>query len=620
MLTHLSLSNLAVYPSLALALPQGLSVLLGEAGTGKSLILSAVAWGLGAAVTAKDVVREGCTQASIELTFSLPTPPAGLLAALHQAGLDDGTLPPPPYTPDAQLELVITRTLPLSGASRFRLNGCLINKATVDALRPWLADCQHQHAALHWCNPAPQQELVDSWLSDDGRTLLPQVAQAVAQWQQLHTQLTQYQVQQAQRHQQLNTLSLQVQQLEAWGITQPDEDDTLKARLHQLSQGEALTRDVTTCLGLLQGDAQEDAATPALRDSLGQLHKRLTHLASKHPPAQAWSDVVAACQAELDTLSYDLNHLADSLEPASPTEVDELMLRLDVLDKAKHLYGPTLADVIATQQQAQAQLAELDWQLHQAPLTPKQVDEAHQHAQALANALTQARTQAGEALCQALQPLLAQLALPHAQLAMVWRKLPSLTAHGQDEVSWQWSANAGEPPKPLHKVASGGELSRLALALAVLQRKQRTALAGVTTDALPLPPLVVLDEIDTGTSGQAAEAMAQQIRHLAQHCQVLMITHQPLVAAAADNMLWLQKLTLPSQGDDPTTLRTVTEGKWLTTAPAQQEALGWLASGRSATGQSETTLTAFAAQLQAQLRQVPSLSDPHPTLSQRERV
>jgi DNA repair protein RecN (Recombination protein N) len=431
------------------------------------------------------------------------------------------------------------------------------------------------------------------------------VAQAVAQWQQLHTQLTQYQAQQAQRHQQLNTLSLQVQQLEAWAITQPDEDETLKVRLHQLSQGEALTHDVSTCLGLLQGSHTNDTDTPALRDTLGQLHKRLSQLASKHPPAQAWCNVVASCQAELDTLSYDLNHLADSLEPTTPTEVDELMLRLDVLDKAKHLYGPTLADVLATQQKVQAQLAELDWQLHQAPLTPEQVEAAHQQAQTLADALTQARHQAGDALCQALQPLLAQLALPHAQLAMVWRKLPHLTPHGQDEVTWQWSANAGEPPKPLHKVASGGELSRLALALAVLQRQQRVALAGACPDALPLPLLVVLDEIDTGTSGQAAEAMAQQIRQLAQQCQVLMITHQPLVAAAADSMLWLQKQTLPTQVADTTMLRTVTVGEWLTTPTAQQEALGWLASGRTATGQSEATLTAFAAQLQAQLRQQP---------------
>lgn len=568
MLSQLTLTNIAVFEAVTLPVSTGLTVLLGEAGSGKSLLLDALDWVFGEPSSPRDVIRYGCDTGQVEVTVQLPDSPA------LQSWLQDNDCPDATVNHQGWVELTIRRHFALPATSRSRVNGVVVSRRALEQLRPLVLDMQTQHAAMQLFQPACQRQLLDA---SAGPALMP-LRQAVEhqfrQWQALRREYDTLLANKQHRLRERDFLAYQQQELAAAQLHSPTEDSDCKAALERLAHAEQLQKSYAQAQQALTGqdggwgaDPPPGAAGPAAVDALGQVTRILRKMVTLDPRLQEPLATLDALQEELTSLSATLTQLSDTIE-SDPQELDRLSDRLALLEGLKRKYGPTLADVMTFQHQVETQFSEQDTLDEREAALAQDLETSETALRKALDALSEARGQAAEALQQQVLPLLHALRLPNAVFQVVLSPTPTeWSVHGQETVQFLFSANPGEPARALDKVASGGELSRLMLALQVVQSRQR-----------PHPVMLVFDEIDTGTSGQVARAIAQQLRALTQHQhQVLVVTHQPIVAAAADTLWWVEKRTIDDEHSE--TARAVSQVQVLRRLSERKKAIGWLASG-----------------------------------------
>lgn len=600
MLLSLRIENFALIDCLELSFGEGLNVLTGETGAGKSIILDAIGAILGEKVTAR-MIRTGASRSRLEACFEVTPALQAWLTTQAIAPMEDGTL-----ICSRELTLPTEGTSRTTGSgvrSRSRVNGVLVNKQQLDSLREYLVEMTAQGQTLQLGQLAIQRELLDSFGGPVLNQQRQQVATAFAHYQQALRALEARQQSQQQRLQRLDLLQYQVEELAAAHLSDPQELAELEQEYQRLSHSVELKQQ---SYAVYQSVYQNEEGGLAAADLLGQAEGILTEMQTYDPQVGSILELVSSALTQVVEAGRQINAYASYLE-TDPDRLQQVGDRIQVLKQICRKYGPTLGEAIAYAERITQELGELTTEGETLEALEATCAAKRQHLDQVCAVLTQLRQTAAHQLEATLVTALKPLAMERVQFQVVFTPIPP-TAAGADRVAFHFSPNPGEPLQPLAETASGGEMSRFLLALKAV----------LTQGAASLTPVLVFDEIDVGVSGRVAQAIAQKLHQLAQQQQVLCVTHQPIVAAMADHHFRVDKRVVTSLGDasGPGTERTIVEVHRLNPAQQRQE-LAQLASGEvnheglgSATAFAELLLTQAAS-----LRQGATVPDsvPSPT-------
>jgi DNA repair protein RecN (Recombination protein N) len=544
-LTGLRLENIALIERLELAFEPGFTVLTGETGAGKSILLDALDALLGgvSGAQAARLLRRGAERGQIEASFSLTPPLRDWLAAQEL---------------EAEEELLLSREWRLQEGrlgSRQRLNGVAVNRNQVQELRPLLLDLTVQGQTQQLARPGQQRRWLDRFAGESQSPLLVAVSATWRAWRQAAAALEEARsswqrlLQERERQEQL------LEDLESAGLEDPDERERLQAEENRLAHGVRLQEGVMTLLGRLVEGADE---APAVLDHLAACEAELAQMQQLDPAAAALSDRCTDALAQVQDLARDLDRYGTSLE-SDPDSLAQLQERIAQLKALERRHGLDLAALIAWRDRLRDQLGPGGAEAGLAALEASEAEARGARDQANAR-LSAARSAAAERLEQQLMEALRPMGLANVRFAVAI-SAAAAAEEGADAVQFLFSANPGQPLAPLAEVASGGEMSRFLLAL-------KTCLAAADPDVT-----LLFDEIDSGVSGRVSGAMAALLRQLAARRQVFCVTHQPLVAAAADHHFRVSKAVEAGQ--------TLTRVSHLRDTQQRQVELAELAGGDS---------------------------------------
>ncbi|HZU13565.1 MAG TPA: DNA repair protein RecN [Chloroflexota bacterium] len=518
MLIELSIENFAIIDRLRLQLGSGFTVLTGETGAGKSIIIDALQAALGARVGA-DVIRGDAAAASVEAIFELESGERDALGDL----LGD-------YGVEEDDTLILRREVNASGRGTARLNGRAVPVGVLSAVGAALVDIHGQSDHLSILRRDRQLDILDRF--GDLLPLRSEVATAVRRYASARRDLEALAAGRREAEQRLDLLRFQVGEIEAASLRAEEEDD-LAAERNLLANAERLTQ---LAAGAYEALHEEGAAI----ERVGEAGAAARDLAAIDAALAPLSERLDAAMVELDDVAQEIRRYRDAVE-YDPGRLAEIEERLDVLMRLKRKYGPTLDDVIAFGRQARADLEGVEHIDERLDELQADVASAEAEAGRLAEDLSHARAEAGQRLTDEMGAALQGLGLKgtafSVELARTERPdgLPvgaqsyAYSASGIDTVTFLVSFNPGEPLRPMERVASGGETSRFLLALkSVLAEADRT-------------PTLVFDEVDVGVGGRRAHDVGQRMRRLAAGHQVLSITHMPQIAALADRHLTVVK-------------------------------------------------------------------------------
>ena len=529
MLLELRAENYIVVDQAAVAFGPGLNLLTGETGAGKSILIDALALLLGEKASA-EIIRHGADRAVVACVFEA-TP--GALAILDANGLD------------ASGEEIILRREVAGGKARVFVNNQPATVSVLRALAPELALVHAQSDTLGAFDQAQQRSLLDR----SAGISTGNVATTFATWQSLRERLESLQSDEQDRLRMADLWRFQTREIEQAQL-EAGEEETVLAEKRVLANSEKLYAAAMGAHDLLYESAT--SAEVALRAGLKQMEELLRYDAR-------WEEAVqqlTAARATVGDLGQQARDFAEKIQ-SSPERLEEIEDRLALLDRLKRKYGASIAEVIAYGEQVQGKLDEIENRDQLLAELTAQVAKAVQAYIAAADALTALRTAAASRLTKRAEAEINQLAMKARFEVTVstQHEQPSWTTHGWDSVDYRIATNPGEPLKPLDKIASGGEMSRVLLALKVsVENANATVKSRKKT---PLPRTLVFDEIDIGIGGSAAAAVGQKLKSLAQGQQVICITHLPQIAAFADQHFLIEKKTQGSR--TRTSIRQLTD-------------------------------------------------------------
>ncbi len=510
MLTGLRLENIALIEQLQLDFREGFTVLTGETGAGKSILLDALDALLGG--SGPRLLRQGSERGVIEASFSLSPP---LQAWLEQQELEVD-----------EAELLLSREWRLSDdrlSSRHRLNGVAVNRGQIQELRPLLLDLTVQGQTQQLARPGQQRRWLDRFAGAPIQQQLPAVAAAHRAWKQAAAELEAARVNWQQLQQERERQEQLLADLEAAGLEDPGERQRLQAEENRLAHGVRLQEGVMTLLGRLVEGADE---APSALDHLAACEAELLPMQQLDPGLAELASRCSDGLALLQDLARDLDRYGAGLE-SDPESLAALQERIAQLKALERRHGRDLAELIAWRDQLRQQLAPGGAQASLETLEAAELA-ARQQRDQRNGVLREARRQAAAQLEHQLMAALRPMGLANVRFAVAIEPA-SPSEEGADAVQFLFSANPGQPLAPLAEVASGGEMSRFLLAL-------KTCLAAADEHVT-----LLFDEIDSGVSGRVSGAMAALLRQLAARRQVFCVTHQPLVAAAADHHFLVSK-------------------------------------------------------------------------------
>ena len=503
MLSLLHIENIAVIESADISFDQGFNVLTGETGAGKSIVIDAISAILGERAY-RDMIRTGTTKASVRAVFTdVPE-----LSWFADNGVD--------YDP----ETVIQREVHLDGKNVCRVNGCLVS---VSILRKWgiqLINIHGQHDSASLFDEDNHLTFLDAFGDNDAlRADYTEKYEAVAK---LRREIDRMSMDEGEKLRRIETLKYQIAEIEKAEL-EAGEDEALEERRKLLQNAEKLSNGMDEAVECLYGGDDSDGAAGLL----AQAEYALARLSR-------FTEAFAALHEKVNDLKYQVQDVAEEVRDArdnlsySADELEEIESRLDVIHKLRRKYGVTCADILEYLENAKKELDEIEFADDHLERLKKKLKAAEKTAWDAAFALRENRKTTAEAMSSRILTELAQLDMPRVQFRCAFEET-ELTARGADTVAFYMSANAGEALKPMSKVASGGELARIMLAMKnFLAEKDQ-----VNT--------LIFDEVDTGVSGRAAQKVAEKLRSVAQHKQVLCVTHLPQLAALANTHLLIAK-------------------------------------------------------------------------------
>mgnify|MGYP000744664140 FL=1 len=509
-LTHITLRDFVIVHQLELDLSTGFSVLTGETGAGKSILIDALQLALGARAEA-GVVREGASRCEVCAEFE-PTP--RIQAWLDEAGFETSA------------NLLLRRTVDSAGKSRAWVNGSPATATQLRELGEQLLDIHGQHAWQSLTRPDAVRGLLDAYAGTDTRPLKA----AWQAWRQAQQTLADALQAQSTLANERERLAWQIGELEKLN-PQMDEWQALSTQHSRLANAQALMDGANQSTLLLEGE-DSDSDGGALRQ-LSRAIQTLQSLGQFEPEFQSLADVLTSAQAQAEDVTHSLHAYLrkTDLDPHHLAQLDE---RMGLWLSLARRYKKTPDELPLSLQTWRQELAQLDAAADLDSLQ-KAEQAAHKACLQAAKAVSQQRQKAAKPLAQAVSNAMQQLGMQGGRFEVQLQTLDAPAQHGLEEVSFLVAGHEGSTPRPVGKVASGGELSRIALAIAV------------TTSELGEAGTLIFDEVDSGVGGAVAETVGRLMKQLGQHRQVLAVTHLPQVAACADHHLLVSKAAAKGQ-------------------------------------------------------------------------
>lgn len=516
MLSELRVENLAIIDKLGVAFAPGLNVLTGETGTGKSLVIDAVELVLGGRASA-EFVRAGSERAVVEALFDI-SHNQSVLQELAELGL---------YDDDSQL--VLSREITRGGRSASRINGRPVTAAMLRRVTQHLVDLHGQHEHQSLLQPERQLDLLDSFAGEQAQSLRRRVAELHRAVRQIEEELRLLAGDAKDRARQLDLLQFQLAEIEAARLA-PGEDAALHSERSRLAGAEKLFAACERAYASLRGGEEGgQGAADAIGTALAELEEMARIDAALAPALETLRSILY----QLDDLARDLRRYRDAIE-FNPERLEEVLQRLDQIAKLKRKYGDSIEEILRYRDEVAAGIERITGSEEAVARLNAERERVGAALGEAAAALSAVRRAAARTLEEGVAAELADLGMPRTVLKVAFgqeeaedgfpcgdRRL-RIGPRGCDQVEFLLSPNPGEPPLSLARIASGGELSRIMLAL-------KTILAGADQ-----VPTVIFDEIDAGIGGRAAQAVAEKLARVAAARQVLCVTHLPQIAAMAD--------------------------------------------------------------------------------------
>lgn len=505
MLSSLQIENVAVIQKANVHFEKGLNVLTGETGAGKSILIDSINTILGNR-TSKDLVRTGAAKAVIRAAFE-DVPPA-VLDSLEKAGYERSEA------------LLLSREITAEGKSTCRINGMPATAAVLRELCGGLININGQHDSVGLLNPARHEGILDAYAQNSAeyQAYYAIYRELVSVKKALDAMITD----ESEKQRRIDLLSYQVQEIDDAGLT-AGEEQTLESRRKVLANASTIRDRIAQCYALLSGGDE----APGAVDLLGEASNAVDAAAQLDGELSAGAGQLLDLYYTAKDVAADLIGRLDAYD-TNDAELDEIEQRIDLIYKLRRKYGDTVEDILAFGERARKELEMIQSSQERVEHLQKEQRRLYTLAREKAEALTQTRLKAFDELNKRISGTLDFLNMPGVRMTLRHSRGP-LASHGQDSVEFYISTNPGEAPKPLAKIASGGELSRITLAI-------KNAMAD--KDAVPT---VIYDEIDSGVSGKAASRIGEVLRQSAEGHQILCITHTAQIAALADCHLLIQK-------------------------------------------------------------------------------
>ena len=505
MLSSLQIENVAVIQKANVHFEKGLNVLTGETGAGKSIHIDSINAILGNR-TSKDLVRTGAAKAIIRAAFE-DVPPA-VLDSLEKAGYERSEA------------LLLSREITAEGKSTCRINGMPATAAVLRELCGGLININGQHDSVGLLNPARHEGILDAYAQNSAeyQAYYAIYRELVSVKKALDAMITD----ESEKQRRIDLLSYQVQEIDDAGLT-AGEEQTLESRRKVLANASTIRDRIAQCYALLSGGDE----APGAVDLLGEASNAVDAAAQLDGELSAGAGQLLDLYYTAKDVAADLIGRLDAYD-TNDAELDEIEQRIDLIYKLRRKYGDTVEDILAFGERARKELEMIQSSQERVEHLQKEQRRLYTLAREKAEALTQTRLKAFDELNKRISGTLDFLNMPGVRMTLRHSRGP-LASHGQDSIEFYISTNPGEAPKPLAKIASGGELSRITLAI-------KNAMAD--KDAVPT---VIYDEIDSGVSGKAASRIGEVLRQSAEGHQILCITHTAQIAALADCHLLIQK-------------------------------------------------------------------------------
>lgn len=503
MLSLLHIENIAVIEQADISFDKGFNVLTGETGAGKSIVIDAISAILGQRAY-RDMIRTGTNKASVRAVFTkVPNFPWFVENGVEYDG-----------------ETVIQRDIFLDGKNVCRVNGTLVTVAILHKLGIQLINIHGQHDSASLFDEENHLRFLDAFADNGG--LLADYREKFAAVSELRRQIDRMTMDEGEKLRRMETLKYQIAEIEKADL-KSGEDEVLEQRRKLLQNSEKLSQGLEEASEALLGGDDSDGAAALL----AQAAYALSRIAR-------YSDDYTGFQERLTDLKYQVQDIADEVRDSldelsySADELETIEARLDIIHRLRRKYGADCDEILAYLDKAQKELDEIEFADDRVEQLKKKLAKQEKQAWDAALALRKNRQEQGAVMAEKILSELSQLDMPRVQFQCRFRET-ELTSEGADAVAFYLSANAGEDLKPLSKVASGGELARIMLSMKnVLAEKD-------AVDTL------IFDEVDTGVSGRAAQRIAEKLKSLAKHKQVLCVTHLPQLAALADTHMLIAK-------------------------------------------------------------------------------
>ena len=503
MLSLLHIENIAVIECADISFDNGFNILTGETGAGKSIVIDAISAILGERAY-RDMIRTGTGKAAVRAVFTdVPE-----LAWFEENGV--------PYDP----ETIIQREVYLDGKNVCRVNGSLVTVSILRKLGIQLINIHGQHDSAALFDEDNHLQFLDDFAAN--QPLRQDYSEKYAKVAALRREIDRMTMDEGEKLRRMETLRYQIEEISRAEL-EPGEDEALEERRKLLQNAEKLSSGMDAAVECLYGGDETDGAASLLMEAEREL-SRLSR----------YTDSFAQLQERVADLMYQVQDVAEAVRDARDTlsysadELDQIENRLDIIHKLRRKYGVTCTDILEYLEKAKQELDEIEFADDHLERLKGKLQKAEKSAWDAALALRKNRKAASEELASRILSELAQLDMPKVQFCCMFTEL-ELTSGGADAVAFYMSANAGEALKPMSKVASGGELARIMLAMKnVLAEQDQVA-------------TLIFDEVDTGVSGRAAQKVAQKLRSVAKTKQVLCVTHLPQLAALASTHLLIAK-------------------------------------------------------------------------------
>jgi len=508
MIKSLSINNFALIGETTVKFGHGLNILTGETGAGKSILIDAIDLAFGARA-AKEQIKTGEIKANIELEVKLSSSfPVDLLTE-NGIDVENNTL-------------IISREINQT-CTRSRVNGVLVTQSYVQSLREHLIDIHSQHETYNYLQPKKHIDLLDQYGDQLHQKLISNFRHVYSEYKQVSKELELASSNIQEKEQKLDFLRFQINEIEEAGIENPDEYDELMQERSVFLNSEELKNLTISSYNSLY--SQDDS----IIDVLGQIENRLIKASELDTSLSDYIEPITSSIINLKDAADGLRNYSENLE-TDQEKLVQIEERIDILDKLKRKYGPALTNVIENLENFREELDEIEINSGNIEKLSQKLKTLCDDLSTSANELSASRKNLASALSGLIQNELVKLEMPKVQFLVKAENKSEISSNGIDDIEFLISPNLGEPLKPLAKIASGGEISRVMLAV-------KTVLANADS-----VDTVIFDEIDTGTSGKTSQVIAEELADLAVSHQILCITHQPIIAAMADQYFYIKKI------------------------------------------------------------------------------